>query len=427
MLFLSLYQKIMRHSEKSLKKLLEKRLKQGKEDQGRYKEKQGIASQERPEGKLLWLHAASVGEAQSSLILIRHFHEHYPDLSILITTGTRTSAEFLHSKLPDRAVHQYYPLDYPKWCERFLDHWKPDMALWIESELWPNMLLSISGRNIPCALVNARLSKKSGFLWSLARDSARRILSCFDHIYCQSSRDLSAYKKLDTAHCSLMDNLKYSATPLPYEAPELKILQAVTSGRPLWLYASTHAGEEEMACRIHALLAPAFPDLLTIVVPRHPERREAILEACNQYGLQMKLRGDDKVRPEPEDQVYIVDTLGELGLFYRLSPLALIGRSFSRDGGGGHNPIEAAQLNCAILYGPNVQNFDAIYDEMNQKMAATPVANEQLLGEMLRDLLGDEKRCRELQQVAKDFAQSKAKGLDDLLQGLAPLIDRAGF
>lgn len=422
-MMLKLYTAGMRQAENLLHAALQRRLKAGKESADRFDERLGVASAERPKGNLVWLHAASVGEAQSALILVSTIRQHYPEIHILLTTGTLTSADMMEKNLPEGAFHQFYPVDNPKWVARFLDHWQPDFILWMESELWPNMLLEIKARNIPAVLVNARMSPKSLQRWSLFSKSAAQILSCFSHILCQTDQDAAAYKQLGALNVTVTDNLKFSAAKLSASEDDLKAL-SITLQRPCWVYASSHAGEELLAARVHAVLKASIPELLTIIVPRHPQRRDEIAEALNDIGVNVVFRGDNVTLPNEEADLYIADTMGELGLFYRACPIALIGRSFSDDGGGGHNPIEAAQLHCAVLHGPNVQNLQEIFDDMNEAGAAIRVENEGALVQKLQSLLGDKTLCETQQQKAFEFAASKAQVLDRVMDVLNPYLKK---
>ncbi len=406
-----------------LKILIKKRLKKGKEDQDRYTERMGQTAVPRPKGALLWFHAASVGEAQSTLILINALVERLPDISILVTTGTVTSAKLLDQRLPEQAIHQYYPIDHPKWVTTFLDHWMPDAVVWMESELWPNMLLSIQKRNITAALVNARLSPKSFKSWKRIKRSARRVLNTFTVCITQTKDDAVHFEKLGHENVIVSDNLKYASKPLPYDEEELKKLRDVTKNRPLWLMASTHKGEEDIAFRIHLHLKKIHQDLLTIIVPRHPERRDAIKPLAEKFGLKAQFRHSNHLLPIDSDDVYIADTIGELGLFYQLSPIAFIGRSLSTDGGGGHNPIEAAQMSCAILHGPKIQNLQKIYDDFSAASATLMVRSEEELQNKLEKLLSDEEGLNALQNKASNFAAEKAKVLDKIINSLEPVVE----
>ncbi|MEZ5919450.1 MAG: glycosyltransferase N-terminal domain-containing protein [Alphaproteobacteria bacterium] len=235
---LNLYQWATRHSETLLRAVLKKRVAGGKEDPARLNEREGVANWARPEGQLLWLHAASVGEAQSALILIEKLLALNPALHILVTTGTVTSAQLMEKKLPERAFHQFYPLDHPRWVTRFLDHWRPNMVLWMESELWPNMLSEIGKLSIPCALINARLSPRSYKRWRAFRHSAEALLRTFDVILTQTPQDKDYYDTLGAPQVIAAGNLKYSAHPC--QQPRT-ILPRLKTRRKTGLYGSMQA------------------------------------------------------------------------------------------------------------------------------------------------------------------------------------------
>ncbi len=419
---LNLYRFILSASQPLLLNLLRSRIKQGKEDISRINERKGNPKKIRPQGRLIWVHGASIGEAQSALILIKHLLDTYKDINILLTTGTLTSAQMMEKNLPERAFHQFYPLDHPKWVSSFLDHWKPDIALWMESELWPNMLGEIKARNIPAALINARLSNKSYRNWSIFKSSARRLLSSFDIILAQTEEYAERYTNLGAGQVRVTDNIKYSAAPLPADKQDLSDLTNTCKSRPVWLFASTHAGEEEMACRVHKSLKEVLPNLLTIIAPRHPARADEITASCTQYGLNIRLRGKEHNLPQAKDDIYIADTLGELGLLYRIAPVSCIGRSFSHDGGGGHNPIEAAQLGSAVLYGPNVQYQQQIFDDMRAQNAATQLQSETELTQTLQKLLNDNNTLQNHQKHAQDYANSKTNVINVVLEALTPIL-----
>lgn len=422
---LSLYTSLTKYSAPLLKYMLHRRQKKGKEDAARLHERMGAPQRPRPDGKLIWFHAASVGEAQSTLILIDALKEAYPEAHFLVTTGTVTSAELMQKRLGSRCFHQYYPVDHPKWVAGFLDHWQPDFALWMESELWPNMLMAIKERHIPAALVNARLSPKSLERWQKSKKAARKLIDALSIILTQTEKDAEAFKSLGAENVQITDNLKYSAAPLPYDENDLKKLQDAIGSRPLWLYASTHDGEEDLACRLHTQLRKGLPNVLTIIVPRHPERRESVVNSCKRYDLPYCLRTEKHNLPQETDTIYIADTMGELGLFYALSPLACIGRSFSRDGGGGHNPIEAAQHSCAVLHGPNVQNLQQIFDDMDKEGAALRLKDEKDFETRLQRLLNDEEGLAALQNKGHRFVSEKSVVLKKIMAALSPIADHA--
>ncbi len=417
---LSVYKSALWCAAPVLRGLLAVRQWRGKEDPLRLYERCGQPSLARPDGPLVWIHAASVGEAQSALILIEKLGT---GVHILMTSGTLTSAKFLSARLPAHAMHQYVPLDAPQWVAHFLDHWRPDLALWMESELWPNLLGALKARSIPAVLVNARLSQRSYARWLSFPRMARELLSCFTLILTQTHDAQAKYQSLGAARVVFTDNIKFSAAPLPVAADDLAALQEALGTRPSWVYASTHNGEEQLAARLHARLKKRFADLLTIIVPRHPERRAQIKTTLAKE--RVDFRGHEKHLPAQDTGIYVADTLGELGLFYRLSPIAVIGRSFSFDGGGGHNPIEAAQMDCAVLSGPHVQYQQALFDEMTQDQAAILASDEDDLYHHLEKLLGDAAYLAACQEKADAFARRKSATIDTVMSHLSPIITTA--
>ncbi len=419
---LDYYKKLTSKCEKLFNKLLDFRLKHGKESESRINERRGQPSIPRPEGVLIWLHAASVGEAQSTLILISTISKQMPEAKFLVTSGTLTSAQLMAERLPENAFHQFYPLDHPNWTTEFLNHWQPDLILWMESELWPNMLSAIKQRNIPTALVNARLSNKSYNIWNIFSGSAKKLLSTFNLILTQTPTDEKRFKNLGAENVVTTDNIKFSAAPLPYNDNELQDIQNIIGGRPTWVFASTHEGEELLACRIHAALVQKYPNILTIIVPRHPERRGDIKKTCDMMKMTSIFRGNNKTLPQSDTGIYVADTLGELGLFYKLTDIAVIGRSFSDDGGGGHNPIEAAQMGCVVLTGPNIQFQQQLFNEMFYVNAAHQMDDKAELLKALRTLLEDEKVRTEAIARAVKFATAKTDVINRVMEHLTPLL-----
>lgn len=406
-----------------LSSLLDRRLIKGKEVADRVREKRGEITVTRPGGPLVWIHAASVGEVQSALILIQRLGAAYPALNILVTTGTVTSARIVEGKLPPGAVHQFCPLDHPRWAEAFLNHWRPDLVFWMESELWPNMLEGLRARNVPAVLVNARLSPRSFRAWLWAKPLAARMLRGFALVLAQTDEDAVRLRSLGfSGRVAVTDNLKYSALPLSYDPQVLEKLKSATAGRAVWVFASTHKGEEAMAARVHSALKNRISGLLTIVVPRHPERRTDIAETLRDCGLGVRFRGVQADLPHPEDDLYIADTLGELGLFYRLCPVACIGRSFSDDGGGGHNPLEAAQLGCAVLHGPNIQNLQQIFDDMGRAGAALRLSDETALIETLAGFFESADSLQAQRSKGQAFAAKKSGVIDRVMHEIEPLL-----
>ncbi len=331
-----------------LRLLLRVRQARGKEVRGRLAERRGIDATPRPPGRLIWLHAASVGETVSILPVLPVLAEHAP--TILLTTGTVTSAKLLAQRLEPalagRVLHRFAPLDVPRWAARFLDHWRPDAAGFVESELWPNLLAACRVRRIPTMLINARLSERSLGRWQRVPGLARQVLGGFAQVQPRSATDAERLRALGCCRVGEPGDLKFAAPPLPADETELRRLREMLAGRPVWLAGSTHPGEETLVLAAHRMLAADHPGLLTIIAPRHPERGAAIPAAGH------RSRGDGP----PAEGVWVVDTLGELGLWYRLAGITFVGRSLLPPGGG-QNPLEPARLGCAIAVGPHTGNF----------------------------------------------------------------------
>ncbi len=369
-------------SAPALRLMLRRRAARGKELPARLAERRGFPGSPRPPGRLLWLHAASVGETLSALPLVAALPA---DLTILFTTGTRTSAHLLTTRLEEaglaaRVLHRFVPLDVPAWAARFLDAWRPDAACFLESELWPNLLAACAARHIPVALVNARLSARSARQWARAPGFAREVLGRFAWIAAQSQEDAARLHALGAPSVDAPGNLKFAAPPLPVDDAELARLQALLGRRPRLLAASTHPADDTIVAAAHAALSARHPGLLTAIVPRHPERGAALAASCN---APRRALGE----APPEAGLWLADTLGELGLFYRAFPLVLMGKSFA--GGGGQNPWEPAQLGCAVVCGPDMQNFPDAVARLREAGALTQVPDEAALVEALDALLRD--------------------------------------
>ncbi|MGE3623329.1 MAG: 3-deoxy-D-manno-octulosonic acid transferase [Bdellovibrionales bacterium] len=395
---------------------------EGREDAMRFPERFGHAARPRPEGYLVWCHAASVGEAASVLALIGRIRERHPDTPILITTGTVTSARMLADRLPAGAIHQYMPVDRAPYVARFLDHWRPDFALLIESELWPNMLDGLRRRGIAAALVNGRMSERSFRRWRRFRGWAKELLSTFALCLAQTEADRQRFTALGAKKAHCLGNLKYAAQPLPYDETELRRLRGMIGTRPVWLLASSHRGEEKIALRAHAGLRKTMPDLLTVIVPRHAVRGEDVAREIEKEGLAFTRRSK-KQDITPATEIYLADTMGELGLLYRLSPVTVLGGSFVDI--GGHNPIEPAQLESAIIFGPFMHNFSAIAQEFVQRQAAVQLReSDRLSPALLRFLKTPEERAG-YARAAHELADEKQHVLDDILAALSPWLSPA--
>ncbi len=401
---------------------LRRRLARGKEEPGRLGERRGETAGPRPPGRLLWVHAASVGETLSVLPLIERLQAARPGLSVLLTTGTRTSARLVAARAP-LVLHRFVPWDSPRWVARFLDGWRPDAALWVESELWPTLVEAAAAHDLPMALLNGRMSARSYRRWRLAPRSARHVLACFGVILGQSRDDCRRLTRLAGREVDFAGHLKHAAPPLPAEEGELHRLRAALAGRRPWLAASTHSGEELIAARTHRALRARHPGLLTIVMPRHPHRGAEIASTLAAEGLAVARRGAGEA-PGVDTDLYLVDTVGEMGLFCRLAEAVFVGKSLV--GGGGQNPLEPARLGRPVLFGPGMENFAEIAAAMTAAGAARQVADADDLARGLSALLADPAHCAAQGEAARRFAEDSAQGvLEETLRRLAPLFDDA--
>lgn len=394
---------------------LERRKARGKEDSARFSERLGHPGQPRPHGPLVWMHGASVGEALSMLPLVERLLAR--GLNVLMTTGTVTSARLLGERLPKGALHQYVPVDRVAYVRSFLNHWRPDLALWAESEYWPNLLAETRHRGIPQVLIQGRMSAKSFAAWKKVPGFIHRMLSGFALCLAQTESDAGRIRTLGGRDVRCLGNLKYAVAPLPCDAAALERLRAETAGRPLWLAASTHPGEEVLAGRVHAALG--LPGLLTIIIPRHHTRGAEVAAELRAQGLGVALRSAGEAIM-PETSVYVADTMGELGLFYRLGGPVFVGKSLCV--GGGQNPFEPALLGAAVLFGPLMDNFPDMAPSMLAAGAALRVKDEGELAVTIRALLADPQFLQAAGAAAKAWAEGEAGILDQVMDALAPFL-----
>lgn len=384
--------------------LLNYRLKRGKEDANRLNERQGRPEIARPEGLLVWIHAASVGESLSVLPLIDKLIAADDNLHVLVTTGTVTSAKLMAERLPPRAIHQYIPLDHPDFCARFLDHWKPDLGVWVESEFWPNLITETDARHIPLALVNARITQKSFEGWQRFPKTIHDLVSRFSAVFAQDPASAERLTALGVTHVSIPGNLKNDAAPLTADAQDLHRMREAIGGRATWLATNTHAGEESLAADAHEILVKSAPGLLTFIVPRHPARGDSIVGDLRRRGLNVAQRSKGE-RIDAGTDIYLGDTLGELGLFYRLMDIAFVGGTISAI--GGHNPFEPARLHTALIAGPSDFNFSQAYAQFADANALLRVNDANELSEAVARLM-NEPELREAHAAAAEALVSTA-------------------
>ena len=418
-MLLILYKNAVRLLAPMIRLYLQERARRGKEDVLRAHERRGRAGRARPEGTLVWCHAASVGESLSLLSVVEELLRVRPDIHVLVTTGTVTSAGLMAKRLPAGAFHQYIPVDHPAWVERFLNHWRPDLVLWAESELWPNMLSCLRDKKVPALLLNARMSEKTYQRWRRFPGLSAQLLGTFQLCFAQNAQEAQRLKDLGAPCVEVGCNLKYAATPLPHDTTALQKLKDQTQGRALLLFASTHAGEEELAFQTHQKLMVTIPNLLTVVVPRHPSRAQDIMQIASPLRRQLRSVASDLL---PETQVYIADTMGELGLFYRLCKIVVMGGSFADI--GGHNPIEAAQCGALIIFGPSRRNFVGICEDFKNSNGMIFIDSAEELGPLLQEAFTQPARFDLIAQSGYDWVSQKSNIARDLVAQVASFLPK---
>ena len=396
--------------------LLSIRAARGREsaDPARRAERMGIASQPRPEGPVLWFDAVSVGESNSAIPMIEFVLEEFPRSSVLVTTTNMTAARNMEVKLaslrPPRALHQFLPLDRVAYANRFLDHWKPSAGFFIDSNFWPNLLLSAHERHIPLILLNGRVSNRSYERWMRHRAAAARLMGVFAYALAKSDGDAKKLSDMGMASVDCVGNLKYGVPPLRCDAARVAEIGAAAAGRASWMASVTYRGEEEHILKAHRVIRDKFPDALLVIAPRHPERGAEVLELAKSFGFAASLEssGDRIAR---RHGVYISDVLGGLGPYYKYFDIVFIGCSLF-DNMDGQNPMEAARLDTAILSGPYVDSFLETYDILKRDGAVTMLRNADALSEEVASLLSQPARRAEMKARAKSTAEREAAVLD---------------
>ncbi|MEM9100525.1 MAG: 3-deoxy-D-manno-octulosonic acid transferase [Pseudomonadota bacterium] len=388
--------------------VLQRRMMRGKEDPNRVDERRGYAGKERPSGQVIWLHGASIGETMSMLPLIEAFKETAPDAACLVTSGTVTSAKRMAELLPENALHQYVPVDTAASVKRFLDHWQPDLAILVESEFWPRLMIETAERGVPMALINARVSEESARKWVRAPNMIGHMLSLFQMIITQDREtgerlgDLGA----DPALVQVGGNLKALARLAAPDPIELEQIRKTLGDRPVWLAASTHAGEEEAVLNAHLSLPR---NSLLILAPRHPERGDEVAEMMEKRALRVT-RASWGDRPTEDTRVWLADTIGQMGLWLRLAKVTFVGGSLVPN--GGHTPFEPALFNSAIIHGPHTFNFGPAYTLLAEAKGALQASSAADLAVAVGGLLSNDTKREELTDAAqilfKDVPDPKA-------------------
>src|SRR6476620_2046816 len=397
--------------------LIKRRLKQGKEDPARTGERRGLSPDVRPQGPLVWIHGASVGEVLAAAALVEKLRA--LNIRILLTSGTVTSAAIVAKRFPADIIHQYVPYDSPRYVTRFLDHWRPSLALFIESDLWPNLILSSAARRLPMVLINGRMSHRSFPRWRRIAATIAALLGRFDVCLAQSRVDAERFVALGSRNVITTGNLKLDVPAPPADNAKLERLMSVTRGRPIIVAASTHPGEENVLLQAHRALAGFFPSLLSVIVPRHPARGEAIARSIAASGLHVAQRSREEL-PTATTDIYVADTMGEMGLFYRLAPIVFMGGSLIEH--GGQNPIEAVKLGASIVHGPHIFNFTDVYEALDSAGGARRADTQEALVKQLGQLLADPAARESSVGAAERVVEQLGGALDRTLAALEPYL-----
>ncbi len=398
---------------------LQHRVHSDKEDAARLGERLGRTSIERPKGTLVWVHGASVGETDLALNLIQTLHGAKKDIRFLLTTGTQTSADLAARRMKSHTRHQYLPLDIPDAVDRFLTHWQPELGVFVESELWPNLITAAEDKRIKLALVNARMNATSLRRWHRAPASAKHLLNAFDWIGTADETTRKGLATLTDWSITQSGNLKLSAPPPTADQAALKQLKSAFGARPVWLALSTHEGEDQIILNAHKRILTEHPQAVLILVPRHPERASEIARLCANALLISQTHSSGKT-PNADSSVYIGDSIGDMGLWLRLASPAFIGGSLLPDLSG-HNPLEAVRLNVPVLSGPHRASFDALYASLADAGGAKIVTTETELATAILSLWVDLKAAKTMTDAAQTLIDTKAKAPMDITR--AALLD----
>ncbi len=397
-----------------------RRMKIGKEDPNRIAERFGVPSISRPQGKIIWFHAASVGEALSVLPLVRLLKQKRPDTSILLTTGTLTSAKIVKMYAGKEVLHQFIPYDIKPWIGKFLSYWKPSLTVLVESELWPTIIVEVKKAKIPLILINGRMSEKSLYQWQKHPKTASVLMNKLDHVTVQTQDVKSLFHKIGypKEKIEVVESLKLTADPLPHCPNDLDDFKSTIDGKIVWVAASTHQGEEEAILKVFKLLSQKIQNLFLIIVPRHPERGKEIKAMAGKIGIDTKLRTENTL-PSPDDKVYIADTLGEMGLWYRIGNFAFIGGSLVSV--GGHNPYEPAILECPIIHGPHVFNFSDAYQKLSDCKGSIPITSPNDLERVVKKIV-DTTVQKKLTENAKRILQMNQETINYVADLITSII-----
>jgi 3-deoxy-D-manno-octulosonic-acid transferase len=400
------------------------RKKKFKEHPHRFLERLAITKIVKPQNsQLFWVHAVSVGESNSAWVLIENLLKFSEKITILFTSTSTTSAQIIEQKIlqnelfKNRVIHQFLPIDSYFIVKKFLNYWKPRACIFVESEIWPNFIYCARKKAILSFLINARISKKTASKWLFLKKLGFNIFDYFSTIFAQSAQDKNLLQNLTKNTIFYEGNLKSQNPKLEIDATKLQELKMQIGARKIWLCASTHEGEEELILQTHQRLKKQFSDLLTIIVLRHPNRADKVCELFKNINFSQRSKNQNIFE---STEIYLVDSLGELGTFYSLTNFAFIGGSLLKI--GGHNPFEAIQLNCVVITGSEVFNFAEIYSDLHQRNACEIVKNVDELYEIIKkflenpnDILSYNNNAKKAIEVSQNISQKIIKKLDEIL------------
>ncbi len=382
------------------------RLIRKKEDPKRFKEKFCLFSEKKKDGNLIWFHGASVGEIKSVVPLIEKLEKRKNIKQILITSSTLSSSKIFKKFKFKKTIHQFFPIDSQVLTKKFLNYWRPNLAIFIDSEIWPNMLINLSKADISTILLNARITNKSYKRWKFLSSLTKKIFKCFNAAYPQNNETLKYLKNFEVKNVKFLGNLKFSEKEkIPENLINYK-LKNFLKNKKFWCAASTHDNEEIISAYTHLKLKKKIKNLVTFIIPRHTQRTGDIINSLNELNLKIHLHSS-KEKINKDTDIYIVNTYGETDTFFKLSNTVFLGGSLINH--GGQNPIEAARNGCRIIYGPNIQNFKEVYELLDKNKVSKKVKNLQQLTEAVDLSIKGRKRPKSLEVKIKKLGKKILK------------------
>ena len=381
-----------------------------KEDENRYTEKLCIIEKKRTAGKLVWFHAASVGELMSIIPILEKFEKIKEIKTILITTNTVSSSRIFYKKIKSKKIiHQFFPFDKDIFTKKFLSHWLPDLVIFVESEIWPNFIFNIKSKKIPLILLNARITTKTYLRWKKIPSFAKLVFSSFDMCLPQNKETEKYLKNFDVRKIKNLGNLKFSKSKFISSNKLNKNISKMFHYKKIWCATSTHIGEEVFCGKTHIELKKRLKNVILIIIPRHIHRVNEIVKELNKMNLKIHLH-TNKSKFDSDIDIYLVDTFGETQKFFNISKSVFLGGSLINH--GGQNPIEPTRMGCSIYHGPHVNNFKEIYSYLasfNISKKINTINN--LKRFLLKDLSSKEKRSKKLKKQINSMGQSILKNI----------------